>query len=224
MKTLIESAQAAKAASVLAALLDTDTKNRALDAMADALMASEADILEANAADVAHGREKGTPEPMLDRLALTAGRIDGIAEGVRQVAALPDPVGEVLDEWTTAVGLRIQKVRVPMPRDKRVVRALLRLGKAGHAARGTQLRKAGRPAREQFMRIALVAHVEHQPVFFGIIYAVDGNGQLHRAEIRRQMPAGAGQRLYEQSADFRAQLPQLLRFQRLDVRGALYAV
>jgi glutamate-5-semialdehyde dehydrogenase len=114
MKTLIESAQAAKAASALIALLDDETKNRSLRAMADALTASAADILDANAADVARGREKGTPEPMLDRLTLTAGRIDDIAEGVRQVAALPDPVGEVLDEWTTAEGLRIQKVRVPM--------------------------------------------------------------------------------------------------------------
>ena len=114
MKTLIESAQAAKAACALIALLDAETKNRSLRAMADALTASAANILEANSADVAHGREKGTPEPMLDRLTLTAGRIDGIAEGVRQVAALPDPVGEMLDEWTTAEGLRIQKVRVPM--------------------------------------------------------------------------------------------------------------
>lgn len=114
MKTLMESAHAAKEASLATAQLDTETKNRALLAMADALEARTAEIVAANGEDMARGREKGMPEPLLDRLMLDAGRVSAMAEGIRQVAALPDPVGEVLDDWTTPEGLRIRKVRVPM--------------------------------------------------------------------------------------------------------------
>ena len=114
MKNIVDSAKAAKTASAAIALLDTETKNRALLEMADALIENTEEIIKANAADMARGREKGTPEPMLDRLMLDAGRIAGMADGLRQVADLPDPVGEVMDEWTTKEGLLIKKVRVPM--------------------------------------------------------------------------------------------------------------
>jgi len=114
MKALVESAQATKTASEVTALLDTETKNRALESMADALTDNAESIVAANAKDMERGRANGTPEPMLDRLMLTADRIAGIAAGVRQVAALPDPVGEIMNEWTTAEGLNIKKVRVPM--------------------------------------------------------------------------------------------------------------
>ena len=104
---------AAKAAAPLAATLSTETKNRALHAMADALLAHTAAILQANEADLEAAR--GTlPDVMLDRLALTPARIEGMADGIRQVAALPDPVGRVLEHIDTETGLHIDKVSVPM--------------------------------------------------------------------------------------------------------------
>ena len=86
----------------------------ALAAIADALMAHEADILAANELDLADGRANGMRESMLDRLALTHARVEGMAEGVRQLIALPDPVGEVVEEFARPNGLRIRKVRVPL--------------------------------------------------------------------------------------------------------------
>jgi len=110
MKTMLE---AAKAAKTQIARLTTEQKNACLHAMADALIANEAEILAANAADMAAA--KGTvPDVMLDRLLLTSARIAGMAEGIRQVAALPDPVGRILEETSRADGLRIQKTAVPM--------------------------------------------------------------------------------------------------------------
>ena len=110
MKTMLE---AAKAAKTEIARLTTDQKNAALNAMADALIANEADILAANALDLEAA--KGTvSDVMLDRLLLTSARIAGMAEGIRQVAALPDPVGRILEEYTRSDGLLIQKTAVPM--------------------------------------------------------------------------------------------------------------
>jgi glutamate-5-semialdehyde dehydrogenase len=114
MKNLVESAKAAKAASSAIALLDTAAKNRALLAMADALTNNTEEIIGANALDMARGRAGGTSEPMLDRLMLNTERIEGMADGLRQVAALPDPIGEVMDKWTRPNGLVIEKIRVPM--------------------------------------------------------------------------------------------------------------
>ena len=110
MKTMLE---AAKAAKFEITRLTTEQKNAALHAMADALLVSEAAILEANAADLEAA--KGTvSDVMLDRLLLTPARIAGMAQGIQEVAALPDPVGPVLEEHTRADGLNIQKVAVPM--------------------------------------------------------------------------------------------------------------
>ena len=104
---------AAKAAKTEIATLTTEQKNAALNAMADALTANEADILAANALDLEAA--KGTvSNVMLDRLLLTSARIAGMAEGIRQVAALPDPVGRVLEEYTRSDGLQIRKTAVPM--------------------------------------------------------------------------------------------------------------
>ena len=95
------------------AALTTDEKNGALNAMADALLSHEAQILEANALDMEAA--KGTvSDVMLDRLKLTAERIAGMAKGIREVAALPDPVGHLLEEHTRSDGLVIQRVSVPM--------------------------------------------------------------------------------------------------------------
>jgi len=104
---------AAKAAKRQVAALTTEEKNAALNAMADALLAHEAQILEANALDMESA--KGTvSDVMLDRLKLTSDRITGMAKGIREVAALPDPVGHLLEEHTRADGLVIRRVSVPM--------------------------------------------------------------------------------------------------------------
>ena len=110
---VIEQLRAAKAACPALLSAGTDRKNAALLAMADALLAARAEILEANRRDVAAAR--GTvSEVMLDRLALNPQRIADMAEGIRQVAALPDPVGRVLETVERPNGLRIEKVSVPM--------------------------------------------------------------------------------------------------------------
>ena len=77
-------------------------------------MARSAEIVTANAADVAKARESGTPEAMIDRLSLDAGRIEAIAQAVRQVADLPDPVGEVVRGSTLPNGLELRQLRVPL--------------------------------------------------------------------------------------------------------------
>ena len=114
MKTLIESAAAAKAASTVVAQLTTEQKNAALLAMADALESGMADILEANRIDMERERANGMSEGMLDRLMLNETRVRDMAVGLRQVAELPDPIGEVMADWKRPNGLEIRKVRVPM--------------------------------------------------------------------------------------------------------------
>ena len=110
MKTMLEAAKAAKAEITR---LTTEQKNAALNAMADALIENEAAILAANALDLEAA--KGTvADVMLDRLQLTSARIAGMAQGIREVAELPDPVGMVLEEYRRADGLLIQKTAVPM--------------------------------------------------------------------------------------------------------------
>ena len=103
----------AKAAKFQVNRLTTEQKNAALYAMADALTANQETILAANALDLEAARGN-VPDVMLDRLLLTPERIAGMAAGFRDVAALPDPVGQVLDEHVRADGLKIRKVSVPM--------------------------------------------------------------------------------------------------------------
>lgn len=107
-------AQAAKKAAAKLAVTGTAVKNKALLAMAQALLDKREEILAANARDMAAARAKGMRSSMLDRLQLTAARIEGMADGLRQVAALPDPVGNVVDGKTLPNGLQITKVRVPL--------------------------------------------------------------------------------------------------------------
>ena len=101
----------ARAASAKLALLSTEEKNALLLAIANAIEANEKSILDANREDVENSGLEGA---MRDRLLLTASRIEDMARGVREVAALPDPIGETLAEWTKSNGLRIRKVRVPL--------------------------------------------------------------------------------------------------------------
>jgi len=108
-----EMLKAAKAAKPEIARLTEEQKNAALNTMADALIANTDSILAANAEDME--KAAGTVSAvMLDRLQLTAARIEGMAKGIREVALLPDPVGRLLEEHTRADGLNIQKVSVPM--------------------------------------------------------------------------------------------------------------
>ncbi|MDO4177783.1 MAG: glutamate-5-semialdehyde dehydrogenase [Phascolarctobacterium sp.] len=107
-------AQAAKNAAVKLAVVDTETKNKALLAMAQALLDKEAEIIAANDVDMANAKAKGMRESLLDRLQLNHARIEGMADGLRQVANLVDPVGDVLSEKTLPNNLRITKVRVPL--------------------------------------------------------------------------------------------------------------
>lgn len=109
-----DAAAAARIASRALATLSTVTKNRALHAAADAVLSHAHDILAANAEDLDAARAAGTAEAMLDRLALNPQRIDGIAAGLRQVAGLPDPVGEVLRGSTLPNGLQLRQQRVPL--------------------------------------------------------------------------------------------------------------
>ena len=105
---------AAKNAARVLAVAGTARKNAALEAVARAILARQGDILAANAADLAAGREAGLRPALLDRLALDEGRLNGIVEGVRQVAALPDPIGEVTKMGTRPNGLVIGRRRVPL--------------------------------------------------------------------------------------------------------------
>ena len=111
---VMEQARRAKAAARRLATVGTETKNAALRAMAEAVVACQEAILEANAADVAAGRERGLSEALLDRLALNEKRIAAMAEGLRQIAALPDPVGQVIEGARRPNGLEMQRVRVPL--------------------------------------------------------------------------------------------------------------
>lgn len=109
-----DAAAAARIASCALVTLSTVDKNRALHAAADVVLAHAHDILAANAEDLDAARAGGTAEAMLDRLALNPQRIDGIAAGLRQVAGLPDPVGEVLRGSTLPNGLQLRQQRVPL--------------------------------------------------------------------------------------------------------------
>lgn len=105
---------AAKAAERILGVADTNTKNKALEAMAAALEANADKIISANEADLANGRTNGMKDSLLDRLRLTHERIAGMAEGIRQVAALADPIGEIIEGSVRPNGMKIQRVRVPL--------------------------------------------------------------------------------------------------------------
>src|SRR3954464_2785086 len=113
-RTVADICLEAKRASRVLAQLDRGTKDAALHAIADALIARTGEVLEANARDMEAGRETGLTSALLDRLALDAGRVAAMADGVRAVAALEDPVGEVVDGRRLGNGLDLRKVRVPL--------------------------------------------------------------------------------------------------------------
>jgi glutamate-5-semialdehyde dehydrogenase len=107
-------AQRARAAARVLRTQPTDTKDAALRAMADALVERTDEVLAANAADVEAAAAAGTPAAILDRLRLDAGRVAGVADALRQLVALPDPVGDVVRGSTLPNGLQLRQVRVPL--------------------------------------------------------------------------------------------------------------
>jgi glutamate-5-semialdehyde dehydrogenase len=114
MTTLSELGQRAKSASLAVALASAQVKNDALLAAAELLMEKSEEVLRANAADVAQAEAAGTSSTVIDRLRLSEKRVSAMANGLRQVASLPDPVGEVVEGWVRPNGLRIERVRVPL--------------------------------------------------------------------------------------------------------------
>ncbi len=106
--------KAARAASREMAKADTNAKNRALAGMAEAIARDEAKLIAANACDLAAAREKGLEPAMIDRLTLTAKGVRNMAEGLSQIAALPDPVGEITDMNFRPSGIQVGRMRVPL--------------------------------------------------------------------------------------------------------------
>lgn len=114
MSELIIKGKKAKEVSFVLGNLSTSDKNKGLNAMADFLVNNKDYIINANKLDIQSAIEKGISKSMIDRLELNEDRIEGMANGLRQVAMLPDPVGEVLGMWTRPNGLQIGQKRVPM--------------------------------------------------------------------------------------------------------------
>ncbi|MGW0040442.1 glutamate-5-semialdehyde dehydrogenase [Rhodococcus sp. NPDC003348] len=160
-------ARRARVASRTLALLTTAQKDAALHAAADAVLAATDTVLAANAVDVETARAAGTEESLIDRLRLTADRIDGIASGLRQVAGLADPIGEVVRGTTLPNGLEIRQLRVPLgvvgmvyeARPNVTVDAFGLALKSGNAAllRGSSSAKTSNAALVEVLRSALTA-------------------------------------------------------------------
>jgi len=113
-RSVAEVCASAKRASRELAIADTDTRNAALARLAELIAERSGEILDANAADLGDDRAAGLTEALRDRLALSEDRVAAMSEGVREIAGLPDPMGEVLEERTLASGLRMRKVTVPL--------------------------------------------------------------------------------------------------------------
>ncbi len=113
-RSVTDVCRAARRASRVLAQLESGVRDSALEAIADALLERTDEVLEANGRDMEAGREAGLDGGLLDRLRLDEGRIAAMADGVRSIAALPDPVGELIDGWRLPNGLDVRKVRVPI--------------------------------------------------------------------------------------------------------------
>src|SRR4029077_14349015 len=111
---VVKKAQEAKKASKQLALLSTEVKNKVLSLMAEALLQHQDELIKANAKDLAEAKRQKLSSSILDRLTLTPKRISEMAAGLREVAALPDPVGEIVKSWTRPNGIRIERTRVPI--------------------------------------------------------------------------------------------------------------
>jgi glutamate-5-semialdehyde dehydrogenase len=191
-ESVSEICAAAKRASRSLALLDSRTKNAALDAIAVALEQRAAEIIEANALDLAAGREAGLSEALLDRLALDERRIASIAAGVRAIVALPDPVGEVIEGFTRPNGLEIRKVLVPLgvvavvyeARPNVTIDAAALCLKSGNAV---VLRGSSSAAHSNAILAAIAAEAASEAgVPEAAIALIQGGGRAELRELARQ--------------------------------------
>jgi glutamate-5-semialdehyde dehydrogenase len=190
--TVADLCLAAREAARRLARTDSATKDRALHAIADALEARTPEILEANARDLEAGRESGLSAALMDRLALDAGRVGAMAAGVRQIAALPDPVGEVLGGHRLANGLDVRKVRVPLgvvavvyeARPNVTIDAAALCLKSGNAA---VLRGSSSAAHSNAVLAAVAAEaVEEAGLPPAAVTLVAGGGREELAELATQ--------------------------------------
>ncbi|MEC9473274.1 MAG: glutamate-5-semialdehyde dehydrogenase [Actinomycetota bacterium] len=114
MSSMRDLGERAKAASQTLATASTEDKNETLRTTADCLVAATQEILDANLADIERARDADTPDTVIDRLRLDAPRVEAMAEGLRKLIELPDPVGTITESWIRPNGLQIQKVQVPL--------------------------------------------------------------------------------------------------------------
>src|SRR6266498_3855376 len=114
MSEIAEIGARARTASSRLSITPAGVKKRALDAMADALVARADEILKANAEDLERAQAEGITSALIDRLTLTQERVEAMAQGVRDLTSLHDPIGEVVHSWARPNGLQIEKVRVPL--------------------------------------------------------------------------------------------------------------
>jgi glutamate-5-semialdehyde dehydrogenase len=191
-RSVAELCLAARDASRALAALPTGTKDAALHAIADALEARTAEILEANARDMEAGRANELDAALLDRLALDEGRVKAMAEGVRAIAALPDPVGELIDGQRLPNGLDVAKVRVPLgvvavvyeARPNVTIDAAALCLKSGNAI---VLRGSSSAAHSNAVLAAVAAQAATEAgVPAGAIVLVAGGGREELAELATQ--------------------------------------
>jgi glutamate-5-semialdehyde dehydrogenase len=191
-RSVAELCLAARDASRALASLPTGTKDAALHAIADALEARTTEILEANARDMQTGRANGLDAALLDRLALDEGRVKAMADGVRAIAALPDPVGELIDGQRLPNGLDVAKVRVPLgvvavvyeARPNVTIDAAALCLKSGNAI---VLRGSSSAAESNAVLAAVAAQAAtHAGVPAGSIVLVAGGGREELAELATQ--------------------------------------
>jgi glutamate-5-semialdehyde dehydrogenase len=191
-RSVTEVCERAKRASHELATLDTATKNAALAAIAAELEARTEEIIEANAGDLEDGRAAGLDASLLDRLALDESRIRLMADGVRDIIELPDPVGEELDARTLASGLELHKVRVPLgvvaivyeARPNVTVDAAALCIKSGNAV---VLRGSSTAARSNAVLAQIVSEAGEQAGLpEGAVSLVAGGGREELSELARQ--------------------------------------
>jgi glutamate-5-semialdehyde dehydrogenase len=190
--SVAETCRTAKLASRALARLDTETKNAALEAIADALEARSEEVLEANERDMRAGRENELGAALLDRLRLDEQRISQITDAVRQIVALPDPVGEVIDGQRLPNGLDVRKVRVPLgvvavvyeARPNVTIDAAALCLKSGNAIvlRGSSSAEHSNAALAQIAAEAAIAAGLPQ----GCVSLVAGGGREELAELATQ--------------------------------------
>jgi glutamate-5-semialdehyde dehydrogenase len=192
VQSVAEICAAAKRASRDLARLDTDAKNAALTAVADAVEAATAEILEANAADVEAAQAAALDPAFVDKLTLNEERVAAMAEGVRAIVALDDPVGEALEEWTLDSGVRMKKVRVPLgviavvyeARPNVTVDAAALCLKSGNAVVLRGSRAAGRS--NAVLAGVLADSLRDSGLPEGSVSLVGGGGQEEIAELATQ--------------------------------------